>query len=254
MIGQKDLIKKIDTYTLTTLPHSILLVGDRGSEQEEVCEYISKKFNLTLFDISDKITLEYINDIYSMPDFGLYIIDCSKISEREQNILLKFYEEPSQYMYIVLMCESKYSILETIQTRSYELIMDSYTRDQLEPLCKEDIKELELEVANTPGMIKELNHIDLNSLYTLCENIVNKLTIASYQNTLTIADKLNYKEEYDKFPVWAFIRVLGVVLLKSKSNLYWVINDFNIKYPQMVYKKSFVENFLTRLWLASRGA
>ena len=253
MIGQRELIKKIDTYTLKTLPHSILLIGDRGSEQEGVCKYISNKFDLSLFDISELITEDYLNTIYETPNLGLYVIDSSKITEKEQNTLLKFYEEPNPYMYIIVECESKNQVLETIQTRSYDLVMDFYTRDQLEPLCREEIKDLELEIGNTPGMIEELNFVDVKSLNKLCENVVDKMNIASYQNTLTIAGKLNYSDEYDKFPVWAFIRMLEYVMLKKKSKLYWTLRGFNFYYNQMFYKRSYVENVLTKLWLASRG-
>lgn len=253
MIGQQELIKKIDSYTLKTLPHSILLIGDRGSEKDEICEYISNRFNLSLFDITELINEEYLNMIYDTPTLGLYMIDGTKITEKEQNVLLKFYEEPNSYMYVVIKCESKNGLLETIQTRSYDFVMDPYTREQLVPLCKPEIRDLELEVGSTPGMINELNHIDLIALKTLCDNIVDKMKIASYQNTLTIADKLNYSDEYDKYPVWAFIRVLEYVMLKKKSELYWVLRKFNFYYDQMVYKKSFVENVLTKLWLTSRG-
>lgn len=248
MIGQKNLLEKINKYTLSTLPHSILLIGDRGSEKEEICDYISDKFDLPKYDLTELISEEYINEIYSMPSFGLYIIDGTKITEREQNIILKFYEEPNTYMYIILTCESKYNILETIQTRSYELIMDRYTRDQLESLCTKDV-ELELSIANTPGTIEELNHVDLEALRKLCETILDKLNVASYQNTLTIANKVNFKDEYDKFPLWSLIRMLGLVMLEKKSNLYSYLLDFNKKYEPLLDKKRYFENLLTNMWL-----
>lgn len=248
MIGQKNLLEKINNYTLSTFPHSILLVGDRGSEKDEVCEYISDKFGLPKYDITELINEEYINEIYSMPNFGLYIIDCTKITEREQNIILKFYEEPNAYMYIVLTCESKYNILETIQTRSYEFVMDKYTREQLELLCTKDV-ELQLSIANTPGTIEELNHVDLVELKKLCETILDKLKGASYQNTLTIANKINFKDEYDKFPLWSFIRMLGFVMLEKESSLYFYLLDFSKKYEPLLDKKRYFENLLTNMWL-----
>ena len=252
MIGQKALKSKIDTYTLKTFPHSILLIGDRGSEKEEICDYISDKFDLPKYDITELISDDYINEIYSMPNFGLYIIDGTKITEREQNIILKFYEEPNEYMYIILMCESKYNILETIQTRSYEFTMDLYTREQLEPLCSKDI-ELELKLANTPGAINELNFVDLNSLKKLCENILTKLEVASYQNTLTIANKVNFKDEYDKYPLWAFSRMLSLVMLERKSHLYWYLLDFMKKYEPLLDKKRFFEHLLTEMWIGVKN-
>ena len=252
MIGQKKLKSKIDSYTLSTFPHSILLLGDRGSEKEEICDYISSKFSLPKYDLTELISDEYINEIYSMPNFGLYVIDGTKITEREQNVILKFYEEPNDYMYIILTCESKYNILETIQTRSYELVMDLYTRDELLPLCSKDT-ELELSLANTPGTIEELNYVDLQSLKKLCDTIMNKLEIASYQNTLTIANKVNFKDEYDKYPLWAFTRMLSLVMLERKSPLYWYLLDFMKKYEPLLDKKRFFEHLLTEMWIGVKN-
>ena len=256
MIGQQKLKSKIDSYTLSTLPHSILLVGERGSEQDEVCEYISEKFNLPLYDITELISEEYINEIYSMPNFGLYVINSDKFSEvsteKKQNILLKFFEEPNAYMYIVFVCSSKYNLLETIQTRSYELQMDLYSRDILLPMCTNN-PELELKIASTPGMVEELNHIDIDGLKLLCENIVTRINVANYQNTLTIPSKINFKDEYDKYPLWAFIRMLGVVMLEKRSNLYWLVEKFSKKYNLLLDKKGYLENLLTELWVEARN-
>ena len=256
MIGQQKLKSKIDSYTLSTLPHSILLVGERGSEQDEVCEYISEKFNLPLYDITELISEEYINEIYSMPNFGLYVINSDKFSEvsteKKQNILLKFFEEPNAYMYIVFVCSSKYNLLETIQTRSYELQMDLYSRDILLPMCTNN-PELELKIASTPGMVEELNHIDIDGLKLLCENIVTRINVANYQNTLTIPSKINFKDEYDKYPLWAFIRMLGVVMLEKRSNLYWLVEKFSKKYNLLLDKKGYLENLLTELWIEARN-
>lgn len=256
MIGQKALKSKIDTYTLKTFPHSILLTGERGSEQEDICHYISEKFNLPLYDITEIVSEDYINEIYSMQDFGLYVIDSDRFSdvsaERKQNILLKFFEEPSPYMYIIFICSNKYNLLETIQTRSYELAMDLYTREELLPLCSNDV-ELELKLASTPGTIEELNHVDLEKLKTLCENIVSRIGSSNYQNALTISNKINFKDEYDKFPLWAFLRMLGIVMLEKRSNLYWLLEKFNKKYSLLTWKKDYLDNLITDMWLEAKN-
>ena len=188
-----------------------------------------------------------------MPDLGLYVVDGTKITEREQNILLKFYEEPTSYAYIILICEIKNLLLETIQTRSYELTMDCYLRSDLEPLCNAN-QDLMLSIANTPGTIEELNHVDVIGLKSLCDNVVDKINVASYQNTLTIANKINFKDEYDKYPLWAFIRMLERVMLEKRTDLYFLVKDFDSKYEPLLDKRRYFENLLTNLWLASRGA
>jgi len=259
MIGQKKLKNKIDTFTINNFPHSVLLLGEYGSEKEEICEYISLKLDIPTYDITNLISEEYIHDIYSMLNYGIYIINSNEISEREQNILLKFFEEPNQYIYIILSAESKANLLDTIITRSYEMKLDKYSKEELIPLCKNELIDLELELASTPGMVEELNHLDLKALNTLCENIVNKLSVANYQNTLTITNKINFKDEYDKFPLWAFVKELSNVILRYilinneiNPNLYWLISDFRKNYIFMNDKKRYFENLLTRMWLEVR--
>ena len=120
------------TYTLTTFPHSVLLLGDKGAGHVDICNYLGDKFGVAVYDISELITTEFINQIYLNVDPAIYIIDMTKISEREPNILLKLLEEPNPLTYLILYGESTYSILETIQNRSYILQMDKYSRKQLE--------------------------------------------------------------------------------------------------------------------------
>lgn len=259
MIGQERLKSKIDSYSKFTLPQSILLIGPLGSEKVEVCEYISEKFDFPIYEITSLITDEYINEIYSMPTPGLYIVDCSKITEKEQNILLKFYEEPNKYMHIILMCENRYNILETIQNRSYELVMDSYSREELLPLCNPEKVDDILKIADTPGTVQELNQVNLISLKKLCNTILESLSVANYQNTLTIANKINFKDEYEKYPLWAFIRLFGNTILEYinegknlNSNLYYYVMNFNKTYEPLLDKKRYFENLLTNMWLEAK--
>ena len=260
MIGQKKLKNKIDSYTLETLPHSILLVGELGSEINEVEEYISDKFGLPIYDLTGLISEEYIEEVYSMPSLGLYIIDGSKITEKEQDILLKFYEEPNKYMYIIFSCENKYNVLETINTRSYEFVMDLYSQEELRPICNEEMADTILKIANTPGTFEELNHVDLNGLEKLCKTMLTSLAMANYQNALSIANKINFKDEYEKFPLWAFIRMLSNTILDyikegkmESSSMYWLVDTFNKNYSPLLDKKRYFENMLTKMWLEARN-
>jgi len=255
MLGQDKLIKKIDTYNISTLPHSILLVGERGSSQYEICDYISEKFNLPLFDITETISDEYLNEIYTSPNLGLYIVNMSKVTEREQNILLKFFEEPNRFTYIILICESKHNLLPTIESRSYELEMETYSYKDLFPLAKE--KDLTLKVCTTPGQIEVANSTDMPALFALCKTMLEKMNKAAYFNALTISDKINFKDEYEKYDLYLFIKVFGYVLLTSESEnslqMYYKLILFNNKVWPLLNKKQQFEKFITELWLLTHG-
>ena len=46
--------------------------------------------------------------------------------------------------------------------------------------------------------------------------------------------------------------MLGVVMLENKSNLYFLLNDFNKKYEPLLDKRRYFEHLLIELWEASR--
>ena len=60
IVGQDNLIKKLNNYTLDTFPHSIILSGEEASGKHMISNYISENIlKLPLIDISDKINSEF---------------------------------------------------------------------------------------------------------------------------------------------------------------------------------------------------
>ena len=92
MVGLESVVNIINSYTLDTLPHSILLNGKEGSGKHVLSDYISDKFNLNLLDITDDLSEDLINNIYRNSSPRLYQIDLRKIPEKDQNILFDIFE------------------------------------------------------------------------------------------------------------------------------------------------------------------
>lgn len=253
MIGQQSLIKKINSYTVGTFPHSILLVGERGSEQEEVCDYISNKFDLTLVDITKSIDHDMIDAIDQVKVPTLYVINISELDEKVQNILLKLYEEPNMYTYIILLCENDNLVLDTIKTRSYRMMMDKYTKEMLEPLIEKD-KDLVLQVCNTPGQVETANHTDMTSLLDTCNSLPQLLKYMSMYDVLSYSDKINFSDEYDKYDLFLFVKVLRKVLLDCRE-LYECVIPFDTYVWTMVDrmdgKRRYFDHLMLDLWNVS---
>ena len=174
-------------------------------------------------------------------------------------MLLKLYEEPNDYAYIVLLAESDSIALETIMTRSYSFKLESYSKEVLEPLIfdpnrKEGYKDLVLSLCSTPGQIELANITDMVELKNLCTKIVNSLPKASYPNTLSIANKINFKDENEKFNIYMFIKVLSLVILElGEYSLYPYVKELRDNIYAMTYKRCYFENFLTKIWLHTRA-
>lgn len=254
MIGQQNLLNKIDSYDIVNFPHSILLVGERGSEQDEVCSYISNKFGFTSVDITEMLNKDIIDYIGQVKVMTLYIVKISELDEKNQNVLLKLFEEPSEYAYIILLCENDNLVLETIKTRSYRLNIDKYTKDMLEPLIENEDKDLVLSICHTPGQIEVANHTDIKSLFDLCSNLPELLKYMSLYDVLKYSDKINFSDEYDKYDLFLFIRALRKVLI-NYSNLYKCIIDLDMYVWTMVDrmdgKRRFFDHFMINLWRTS---
>lgn len=262
MIGQKNLLNKLNNYTLDTFPHSTLILGEEGSGKHLICSYIKDLLKLPLLDITENISDEYINTIYRNPNPTIYMVDLEKMTEKEQNILLKFIEEPLKTAFIILLCENRNALLDTVYNRCVIFEMDLYTKDELSNfVSSSEDKELILAVLRTPGKILNTNLSNIRAIYDICDKMVDKLNIANFSNTLTIKDKINYKDEYNKFDINVFFDML----IYNLYNKY--LTENNIKFYKMylltmeyrkrlidkrINKEIFVENFLTKLWKESR--
>lgn len=260
MIGQFNILNKLKSFTLSSLPHSILLIGEHGSEQEDICKEVTNHFGIELNILKDvAINHALIDQIYENKTLTMYVIDLSSVTIKEQNVLLKLYEEPSVYAYIVLLAESDAVALETIMTRSYTLKLETYPKEVLEHLIFDPdrelgYKQLVLEMCNTPGQIELANVTDMVALKTLCEKIVKSLPKANYPNTLSIANKINFKDESEKLDLSLFIKVLSKAILDSKAYyLYEYVKELRDNVGFMTNKRAYFEKFLTNIWINSRG-
>ena len=71
MIGQNNILNKLKSYTLSSLPHSILLIGEKGSEQYDMCKEVSSA-HTKIINLSDT-SLDSILDLSSCISIVLII-------------------------------------------------------------------------------------------------------------------------------------------------------------------------------------
>ena len=90
MIGQESLLNKLKSYPIFEFPHSILLVGEEGCGKHTIAEEISKYFDFEFLDITNSINLDTIVEINQRLVSTMYLINMNKLTDREQNIILKF--------------------------------------------------------------------------------------------------------------------------------------------------------------------
>lgn len=230
IVNQDKILDYINSKSLDTLPKTILLEGKSGSGRHTIAKYIADKFNLIISDISESITLDTINEAYLKVEPYLYIIDCNKLSNKNENTILKFLEEPLKNSFIILITENKYSLMNTILNRCYVITLKPYSRECLESfITNTEYKNQILGICETPGDIITLQNYDINALFNFCIKIFDKINVASYPNTLSISDKIAFKAEKDKYDVNIFWRILlKVSYVRVLNNLPNAIKEYEI--------------------------
>lgn len=257
MIGQEKLLNKINNLTLDSLPHSIILLGDVGSGKNMICDYISQRFNLTLLDITKNLNQEYLDELMLRVEPYLYKIEANDISIKDENTILKFIEEPLKNAYIVICCDNKAQLIQTVLNRCQIWQLDKYTREQLKTLSNND---LILDIAKTPGQVMKLNNIDINSLLELTNKIFDMMDIASFPNALSLAEKIAFKDEQDKYDFNVFVDTLVYVCskkiaqesdtekLKKLLFQYNLTNNLsNSRYIAHINKRQLFENYILKM-------
>lgn len=206
IIGQEILCNRIDSYVnLDKFPRTLMLIGALGSGKHLLCEYIANKFNLQQIDITEIISLETIEEISERVEPYLYIIEINKLSIKEQNIILKFLEEPLANSIIMLLAETVGDILDTVKNRCQQWYLQNYTIEYLREFSDNDQI---LKICNTPGQIKQLVENNFEEIFDLANKVIDKIAVANLPNVLTIPNKLGFKNERGKIDPRLFISVL----------------------------------------------
>jgi len=256
MVGQKKLFEKINNLSLKSLPHSLMLVGEYGCGKHLASDEISSKLGIPIKDISDSLNAETINNIYDMVTPQIYTINGDSITLKEESAILKFIEEPSKNAYIIIFCENRGRMLNTILNRCIIWEFEPYTMDELLSFAPSASTEL-LKVANTPGKLIEWSPQPISDIQEVCDNIINRMINANIPNALTLPDKIAWKEEdKNKYNKNLFLQMLlftakeKVIDDKDKIwyNVYVLTNKFlnDSHIPHIDFQKLF-ENYILNL-------
>ena len=256
MIGQSKLQSKLQAHIDNgTLPRTLLFEGARGCGKHTLCNELAAKLNLVIEDITDRLTLDTLQDIMLRPSPYIYIIDCSKLSVKEQNVILKFLEEPLKNSYICMLCEFKYRLLPTVLNRCQCFSFEQYTQEELSQFVDFQISPEVLRYMCTPGMVLKSKSAPVDNMISLSKQIFEKISIASYSNILSIPTTCYYKEEKEnllEFDLFVYI-LINVAHDKYLNNeityeMYQLTDTFyNDCYIFNINKQQLFEHFVIEL-------
>lgn len=248
MIGQIELLNQLNTYTIDTLPHSILVIGEEGGGKKTFINQLANQFNLELIDLTKNITAEDCLDICLNANKCAYTIDCDKINKLYK--ILKILEEPSLNAYFILYTTNEDYLESTILDRCVKFKFKPYTSNELKTFSSKTLSDKAYLIARTPGQLLRLDDTKINSIIPLVDNIVQNIHKASIANALTISKKFNYKaEDYDGIDIDLFLNYLEYSI--SRNNPLLISSIINYKKDLLNKKldrKSVMESFIIDLW------
>ena len=243
MVGQSNLLKTIDG--ITNFPRSIILIGDQGCGKDLLIDIISNKLNLNKINLTS-IDSEIINNILISSIPYIYIIDGDNLDIKQQNILLKTIEEPLNNSYFIIKTEYKYNLINTLLNRCLIFKFEDYNKSDLISFIPDKYKDktdILVKIFNTPGKLINLNTIDFDSLFEFCDKFVNKLNVASLANTLTISNKINYDDTYDKYDINLLFDTIIYLTLKYYNTLndikFLKLYEVTLKYKYNLKNKKY---------------
>lgn len=262
-----NLLSILDTIKI--LPHAFTLVGKRGSGKHTLLKELNQKFfDFDYLDITSSLSEDLITEIYLSPNKRLYAVDINQLSMQGQNILLKFLEEPSQNVYICLLTTNIYSLLPTVRNRCIPYIIEEYKIEDLKEFAKDNsinIEEQYFKVVNTPGEILRIkeNNINLLEIDVITDKIVNDMRRASFVNMLSLVDKINFKDEYDKFDFFVLSKTLYLKYvdkyIATREIFYNVLADLlliflnTVSSNSKIDKKRYTTSLLISIWEINHG-
>lgn len=260
IVGQNQL-KILLNKDLDSFPHSLLLVGEKGCGKHLFANTFANHFGFDLLDITELLSDEFLMELSLKPSISFCLVDLTKITEKEQNILLKSLEEASNNLYFIIITETLAYTLETVINRCFVEEFVPYSKEELKTFLGTEQNETLLQYFRTPGKLLEAQKVDLKSLLNVCNIVLDKTDSINYANLLTAASKINYKDEYDKYDLDLFMSVLihaaRTKYIETNNDLYrkyyMICQSENKKLEdKRLNKQYFMYNLLTSLWEIAR--
>ena len=222
MIGQKDIILNIDYWINTdTVPRFMIISGVKGSGKFTLAKEIANRMNAYLIqcELSVDAVREAVVNCYKCGGITLYVLrDADKMSTAAKNALLKITEEPPRNAYFIITAQNPDNIPETLRSRATNIKMASYSSQELDQFYHDytcEKNQLIRDVCDVPGMMLDMEKIDVNELVDFCNTIVENIQQVTGVNAFKIVQRIRVKEDGPGYDPDLFFHCMKYVLMQK---------------------------------------
>lgn len=262
-VGQQKLVDKISKLSLDSLPHFLLLCGEKGCGKHFMCNLIAEQLNLELQELLSKVDESTALSISENTQPAIYVVDLNQCLPKVQGSLLKLVEEPNPATFFILLTTSLNLVIPTLLNRCQHWFFEKYSRDELSLFINPGApdRDLILELATNPGQVLGFQQQSITEVMQLATNVVEKMAVASPSSALHISDRISFKGEQDKIDAELFILLLRYNLAQRIRrdpspvyiNMYKSLLDYSNKRELYIIPQRALDLLLINLWEAARA-
>ena len=202
MIGQKDILNNVDYWVRTnTVPRFMIISGSKGCGKTTLAKEIARRMKAYFVDceLSVDAVREAVKNCYKCSGTTVYVFDgADNMSTSAKNAMLKITEEPPRQAHFIVTVQNSENMLETLRSRATNIQMSPYSSSELDQFYDSKVTKknpLIREVCDVPGMMLDMEKVDVEELMNFCNTIVDNIQSVTGVNAFKIVQRIKLKED-----------------------------------------------------------
>ena len=202
MIGQTAILNNVDYWVKTgEMPRFMIISGSKGSGRTTLTREITRRMKAYLIecDLTVDAVRDAVKNCYKCSAPTVYLFrNADKMSTAAKNAMLKITEEPPRQAHFIVTVQNGENMLETLRSRATNIQMAPYSADELDIFYHDyTLKKNRLirELCVVPGMMLEMEKIDVEELLEFCNTIVDNIKQVTGVNAFKIVQRIKLKED-----------------------------------------------------------
>ena len=240
MVGQKSILDNVDYWIKTdTVPRFMIISGCKGSGKATLAKEIARRMRAYLVEceLSVDAVREAVKNCYKCAGTTVYLFKgTDKMSTAAKNAMLKITEEPPRQAHFIVTVQNGENMLETLRSRATNIQMAPYSADELDLFYHDYTlrkNRLIRDVCEVPGMMLEMENIDVEELLEFCNTIIDNIQQVTGVNAFKIVQRIRLKEDGHGYDPELFFHCMKYAIVQRTQHEQALVAD-QLRYTRML--------------------